>query len=702
VGKSLRDHYLRIDARSLGLFRLAFGVVLLSDLFRRYRYLQEFYSNEGVLPNHNHLFNLHDTAHVWSFFHAFSFPGESLVAFAFILFVYLAFLVGYKTRAFHALALVSLVSLTGRNILLENAGNYAAIALAAFTLFLPLGSRFSVDSVMASMAAREEKGPAALNDRAPPSRALIEAERLPGFSPVSLAAFAVLAQIVSIYLVTAIQQRGAWRDGTALHYALNTQRWVSGLGASFRSLSPTLLSAWTRLLYLTGWAVPALVILPVGFRATRGAAAALMVVHALTLGLLFTFGLYAFTLLAAAALLIPQESWDRIELVRVPSRMRTVLYDADCGVCLWLARLLKRLDIRGHLTFQDNASLDELLVGGETGAVTRAAMPREITPELTQGTMITVDPRGRIATRARGLAEVVGALPLGWTVAWLLKVPVLQQIANALYDQLAKHRRAVSVSLGMAACGLTPPPEEAEAQVKEAEAELAASGQGATYRHNATTAAQTKEAEFAATDGVEIAPATRAIRLVRAGLRDALVAVVLVAMIVQTSQANALPWKLPQGPFLLGVAAWPRMLARWDVLTPEPPRTDEFMVIDGQTRGGAPIDPITGHPPQLDPGAMRGTGTGQLWGDYTTRLHEKEWVDFQRAFRDYLLKGGPSLQDKAGDDALAGYDAYWIKQAIPAPGEARTDEITREKVFSYARGGRFTLDKLAPANAIRR
>lgn len=676
MGKSLRDHYLRIDARSLGLFRLAFGVVLLSDLFQRYRYLQEFYSNEGVLPNHNHLFNLHDTAHVWSFFHAFSFPGESLVAFAFILFVYLALLVGYKTRAFHALALVSLVSLTGRNILLENAGNYAAIALAAFTLFLPLGSRFSVDSVMASMAARAEKGPAALNDRAPPSPALIAAERLPGFSPVSLAALAVLAQIVIIYLVTAIQQRGAWRDGTALHYALNTERWVSGLGASVRSLSPSLLSIWTRLLYITGWAVPALIAIPVGFRATRNAAVALMAVHALTLGLLFNFGLYAWTLLAAAALLIPQESWDRIELVRVPSRMRTVLYDADCGICLWLARLLKRLDLRGHLTFQDNSSLDDLLVGGQTGVITRAAMPREITPQLTQDTMIAVDPKGRIATRARGISEVVQALPLGWTVAWLLKVPGLTQIANALYDQLAKHRREVSVSLGMAACGLTPPPTEAE--LREAEDEIKRTG------------------------GVEVAPATRAVHLVSAGLRDALVAVVFVAMLVQTSQANALPWKLPQGNFLLGVAAWPRMIARWDVLTPEPPRTDELMVFDGLTRGNASVDPLTGHPPQLDPGAMRGTGLGQLWSDYTTRLHDKEWIDFQRAFRDYLVKGGPALQDKTGDEALAGYDAYWLKQAIPAPGEPRTGEVAREKVFSYARGGRFGFEKSAPANATRR
>ena len=88
VGKALRDHYLRIDARSLGLFRLTFGLVLLFDLCRRWRYLKDFYSNEGVLPNHNHLFNLRETGQVWSLLHAFSSPGENKFAFLVICGVY--------------------------------------------------------------------------------------------------------------------------------------------------------------------------------------------------------------------------------------------------------------------------------------------------------------------------------------------------------------------------------------------------------------------------------------------------------------------------------------------------------------------------------------------------------------------------------------------------------------------------------------
>ena len=77
--RSLRDHYLRIDARSLGLFRVAFAILLIGDLLRRWRWLRAFYSNEGVLPNHNHLFNLiqRGTDQVWSVYHAFD-AGEYL------------------------------------------------------------------------------------------------------------------------------------------------------------------------------------------------------------------------------------------------------------------------------------------------------------------------------------------------------------------------------------------------------------------------------------------------------------------------------------------------------------------------------------------------------------------------------------------------------------------------------------------------
>lgn len=666
MGKALRDHYLRIDARSLGLFRLAFGLVLLTDLFRRWRHLKVFYSNEGVLPNHNHLFNLRESGQVWSFLHAFSTPDENYFAFVLILLVYVTFLVGYRTRVFHALSLACLVSLTARNILLENAGNYAAIGLLAFTVFLPLGSRFSLDSLLASMAARDEKTADELNFRPAMSDDVVQAERSPGWTPTSLAAFAVLAQIAVIYLATALQQRGAWRDGTALYYALNAQRWVSGAGAAARALPAGLLSLWTRGLYVAGWAIPALIFVPVAFRRTRWAAIGLVIFHALTLGIFFSFGLYAWSLLAAAALLIPRETWDSFERAPLDRRLCTVIYDADCGVCLWLVRVLTRLDLRHHLTLQGNDDIAELLVRKPHGAIVRVAPPKELTLALVLETVVVVDPAGRVFTRSRAVSEVIQALPFGWLVAWGMRVPGIAQLLDRLYDAFASRRQEISVAIGKGACGIPPHPEN------------------------------DGEAESAVEPSPDIAPATLLARRILGSFREVAVAIMLAAMLAQTTRVNALPVTIPQGKVLEAVAAWPRMLARWNVLTPEPPTVDEFCVVDAQTRNNQNVDPLTGREPQVNPAAMRGTGLGQLWDDYLTRMHETAWVEFQKGFRDYLTKGGPAWADATGDRQIGGFDGYWVKQPIPAPGEARAAEATRERMFNYSRGGRLGTDKALP------
>lgn len=677
VAKALRDHFLRIDGRSLGLFRLGFAAVLLGDLLRRWAYAKDFYSNEGVLPNHNHLFNLRDKEPVWSLLHSISSPGEADAAFCVILFVYACFLLGWKTRTFHVLSLVCLVSLTGRNILLEGSGNYVALALLAFTAFLPLGSRFSLDSLRASLAARDEHDARALNDRRRPDADAIEAARLPGWSPASLAGLAVLGQLAVIYLAAAAQQKGSlWQDGSALHYALNTERWVSAAGAAARgALGPGALALWTRAFHAAEWAIPALVFLPVAPRWTRGLAIGLALFHGLTLVVFFAFGLYGWSLLAATALLIPRATWDTIEEHPVARRARTVVYDTDCGVCLWLTRLLERLDLRGNLTFQGNDDLEGLARRNASGALFRDPLPEGITDELVAATVVAVDPRGRVFTRARAVAEVVQALPLGWTIAWAMRLPGVVQLLGLVYDFIAVRRIRISVAMGKGACGIDAAPVEGEVHA---------------YRTTAAGAA----VEVLTVEPV--APATRLRRGVQGALRDLAVAVIFVAMLAQTGHENDLGWKLPRPGWLAGVAIWPRMMARWDVLA-SPPTEDEVLVVDAQTKGGRSVDPLTGREPAWNPGAMRGTGVGQLWNDYLYRLHDPRWLDFQRAFRDYIGKGGPGLPDPTGDNMISGLDAYWIKQPIPRPGEPREVAVSgREKMFTQSRGGRGALDKALP------
>jgi predicted DCC family thiol-disulfide oxidoreductase YuxK len=566
------------------------------------------------------------------------------------------------TRVFQVVALACLVSLDARNVLLENAGNYAAIALLTFTLFLPLGSRFSLDSLLASFEARDEKGPRGLNDRRLPGEAAVAAARSSGWTPTSLAAFATLAQIAVIFGAMALQQKGgAWQDNSAFYYALNTERWVSAAGAAARhALGPGALAAWTRAFRVSELAIPVLVFFP--FRLARVLAVGLVLFTGLTLGIFFSFGLFGWTLVASAALLVPSESWDRIEAHPKARRARTVIYDADCGFCFWTARLLQRLDLRHHLTFQGNDDL-EGLNARDTGKLVRVDLPKEVTETLVNDTVVVVDPGGKVYTRSRAVAEVVQALPLGWLVAWAMKLPGIVDLLGVLYDALAARRMRISVAMGKDSCGIAA---HREAAVEEPPPEITVAP-----------------------------PSTRLRRAVTGLFREAAVAVIFAAALAQTAHSNDLPWKVGQPKWLAAVAAWPRMLARWDVLV-SPPQEDEVLVVDAQTRGGRSVDPFTGKEPLLDPGAMRGTGLGQLWNDYLYRIHQREWGEYLRAFRDYLNRGGPAWDQKEGDDILVGYDAWWLKQPIPAPGEPRAQGLSgREKFITQARGGRAG-DKVLP------
>ncbi len=482
----------------------------------------------------------------------------------------------------------------------------------------------------------------------------------------------MLAQIGLIYLAMALQQKGsAWSDGSALYYGLNSERWVSAAGAAARhALGPSALAAWTRAFRLSELAIPALIFLPFAWRLTRGVAIGLVLFTGLTLGVFFSFGPLGWTLVASAALLIPPGTWDRIEEHPRARRARTVVYDADCGVCLLLCRLLKRLDLRGNLTFQGNDDLDGLDVRAASGAIERRALPAAVTAELVSGhgghrrsRRPGVHPRPRGGRSGAGpaarLADRLGDEGCRASCSSSAK----------LYDFIAARRMRISVAIGKEACGI-------------------ADHERAAADHDASA--------LAPRELTVPPPSTRLRRGVIGIGREVAVAVVFAAALAQSCAVNDLPWRLPQPPWLAAVAAWPRMLARWDVLA-TPPTEDEVMVIDAQTKGGRSVDPLTGKEPELDPGAMRGTGLGQLWNEYLWRIRQREWFDYQRAFRDYLSKGGPAWDDPQGDNQLVGLDAYWLKQPIPAPGEPRQAGVSaRDKVFTQARGGRLAQDKKLP------
>ena len=91
---------------------------------------------------------------------------------AILLAIVIAFTLGFKTKLMQVLAFIAITSLDARNIFVENGGDIVVNLLAFITIPLPLGRRFSIDAVVASMRDRHETNPEALNDRTRPAPSL--------------------------------------------------------------------------------------------------------------------------------------------------------------------------------------------------------------------------------------------------------------------------------------------------------------------------------------------------------------------------------------------------------------------------------------------------------------------------------------------------------------------------------------------------
>ena len=178
--------WLQADPRALGLFRIAFGLLCTWDVLRRVEWIETFYSNTGVLSNHFTIYSPH-ASHNFSLLYMCSSPGEVRVFFAFALFCLFCFTIGWRTRLFHLLSMACIISIHTRNVLLENGGDVVMNLWWLWTLWLPLGARYSVDAMVRSFKTGPDVDYRGLSILPPPST-----------SPVrSLAIFAVLFQLSS-------------------------------------------------------------------------------------------------------------------------------------------------------------------------------------------------------------------------------------------------------------------------------------------------------------------------------------------------------------------------------------------------------------------------------------------------------------------------------------------------------------------------
>ncbi len=638
IAAFLRWHYLTADKRWLGVFRILFGTILCVDGIRRWAHARAFYSNEGLLPNHYSLFRPMGRD-VFSIFHAFSTPAEVNVAFALAVLVFFLFTIGYRTKLFHILAALCITSLNARNIMVENGGTVVTNLLVVWTLFLPLGSCLSVDAVRRSLAAVHEHGAAELNERP-----VVEVDR---YHHVSLVVLALLLQWSAIYFFNYVHKSGrGWHDGTAIYWFWHQDRIV------------TWLSVWAR----THVPLPVVKVMTYGTLATEATLAWILLfpfwqTWRRRIALLLAFGLhggiaacsrlgpFSYVMIVFFVMMLGDDDWRLVgRWFGRAARARTVIYDADCGVCLLACRVLKRLDPFQRLHFVANDDRD--------------AIPSEIEPALLERTVVVVLPDGRAVQEERALFEVLRALPFGIVVGLWLRVPLLSQLFRALYRAFAKNRMHVSAWLGLGVCGVPAPPAPEEPAAGDGEDAPAEPAEQRTLRGDL------------ASFGVFV--------------REAAVIVLAVTLASQLALENA--WlrnrvKVHQPEWMADIVNYPRIFEGWSMFAPEPPYDDGHLVVDGRTVDGRKLDPFTGKPPDFDPFTPTGWGLDQLWCDYNNRIRFPGNAGARQFLRDYLLQLW--RYNGHAKDRLVAFDVWWVQDDSPPPGQARGKPRRPERLVSF-------------------
>lgn len=182
-----------IDTRALAAYRIALGLLLILDLALRSRDLRAHYTDFGVLPRAA-------LSEKLQYLSIHTISGDAWVqALLFVIagLVAAAFVVGYRTKLATLVSFVLLVSLHARNPLVLNGGDLLFRRLLFWSLFLPLGERWSVDA--------------------------LRAEETPRTRVSNAASAVLLLQVLAVYATNAVVKlRGdLWVNGEAIQYVFS-------------------------------------------------------------------------------------------------------------------------------------------------------------------------------------------------------------------------------------------------------------------------------------------------------------------------------------------------------------------------------------------------------------------------------------------------------------------------------------------------
>ncbi len=276
-----------VDLRSLALLRISLAILIGVDLIARARDLTAHYTDLGIMPCSVAIMD-NPIASVWS---AHLWGGSfayQAVLFSIAGALAVCLLLGYRTRVVTIVSWYLLISLHTRNHAITFGVDQLLRMLLFWSMFLPLGARWSLDSRRAMTET--------------PTRVL------------SAASAAILVQVFLVYFFAAQLKSGpTWYDGTAVERTLNLYTTAEPFGRWLlqfpRVLEFLTYSSWTLeffgafLLFSPFFTVACRLVLIMAF-------ATLQIGFSQTLNL----GLFPWVSIAAMLPFAPSCVWDRTSI----------------------------------------------------------------------------------------------------------------------------------------------------------------------------------------------------------------------------------------------------------------------------------------------------------------------------------------------------------------------------------------------------
>jgi hypothetical protein len=282
--------YWSLDLRSLAVWRMALGALVLWDIVLRLRDLQAFYGDEGVFSREL-CFRQNWGGDIFHLFFATGSTPGLLFLFGVWAVAATCLTVGYRTRLAGFITWYFTVSIQLRNPMVLDGGDEILRVLLFWTPFLPLAARWSVE------AASNESW-----------------KRLPN-TYRSVATCGVYLQFFLFYFFAAFLKSGEdWlKTQDAVYYALSIDQFTTGLGR-YLSQFPDQLRPLTWGALGTEYLLALLLLVPLRVPYARTVFLFLAVGFHLAIAALFHFGIFMLIMLGLLLVFIPPRWWDRFPL----------------------------------------------------------------------------------------------------------------------------------------------------------------------------------------------------------------------------------------------------------------------------------------------------------------------------------------------------------------------------------------------------